>query len=447
MLPDAEPETRLSDIDKARVGAVSEVFQTGGVPAVISLAKQVTLRRFVAAAISKVVENGNVFDSLVDAALGQGPKLDEFAIMLSSEAEARFQQGWKSRIMTRFRQERCTSVDIATLLLAWRDEPATWEFAASFGPDVERSYWQRKPVWPLQGTKEAIETAARKYLSVGRAVATLGAIGGVADGVSADIIFEALDKAVEEVNASPTQASNIVFYELEVIFEALQKRSEVPKIEIARREYAYLPLLEHGRRSLTLLRMMADDPAFFVSVLCDAFRPATGDAPEPNEITRARARKAYSLLTKFDLVPGHQGVEIDPVVLNKWVADVRELAAKEDRARIADEYIGHTLAQAPTDADGGWPHRAVREIIEKLRSENVEQGIEIERSNMRGVVTKAMYEGGKQERALADQARSWAKAAEKWPHTYAMLLEIAQSWDAHAEREDQRAKQDEMRYE
>jgi len=192
--------------------------------------------------------------------------------------------------------------------------------------------------------------------------------------------------------------------------------------------------------------MMADDPGFFVSVLCDVFNPAKG-APEPNESRRRRARTSYSLLTEFVVMPGQQGGEVDPAILNKWVRDVRELAAKEDRTVIADQYIGHTLAHAPADADGGWPHRTIREIIEELRSTELERGINIGRFNMRGAFNKAIYEGGKQERGLAEQARSWAKIAEKWPRTHAMLLEIAKDWDAHAEREDQRAKQDEMRYE
>ena len=84
--------------------------------------------------------------------------------------------------------------------------------------------------------------------------------------------------------------------------------------------------------------------------------------------------------------------------------------------------------------------------MEKLHSDYVEEGIEIERRNMRGVVTKAMFEGGGQERALADQARSWAKAAENWPRTHDMLIRLAEAWQAWAGHEDERAKQDEMKY-
>jgi hypothetical protein len=66
---------------------------------------------------------------------------------------------------------------------------------------------------------------------------------------------------------------------------------------------------------------------------------------------------------------------------------------------------------------------------------------------MRGVYRKALFEGGVQERALAEETRSWAKAAGAWPRTAAMLHDIARSWDAEAAREDERARQDQMRYE
>lgn len=71
----------------------------------------------------------------------------------------------------------------------------------------------------------------------------------------------------------------------------------------------------------------------------------------------------------------------------------------------------------------------------------------IERHNMRGAFSKAMYEGGGQERAFAAQAADWAKAAIKWPRARLMLLQISRSWNEDAKREDEKARQDEMKFE
>ena len=449
MLPESGSENRVRNTDKVRADALREVSQSGGISAckVISLANQVAYPGLVAASAALVIGDVNQVDLMIDASIGHGRKLDEFAVTISAEAKRRFGQEWVSRISSRLQEKRCGPDDVASLVLLWPDEPGTWEFVASISPDAENSYWKRKQAWPIEGTTQALETAARKYLNVGRAMAGLGAVYGAADHISHNVLFELLDKTVEEANAAPTQPLNTLAYELGVIFDALDRREEVPRIEIARREYAYLPLLEHSDRRLTLHRMMADDPEFFVSVLCDVFKPATGEPPEPDAIGRKRAAAAYSLLAKFTLVPGGEGGSINSDVLNKWVAQVRALAASQDRSQITDQYIGHTLAHAPVDPDGAWPHRAVRDVIEALNSEDAERGINVERLNMRGAFRKAMYEGGDQERALAEETRVWAKAAVGWPRTQAMLLDLSRMWDTSAQREDQRAEQDKMRFE
>ena len=62
---------------------------------------------------------------------------------------------------------------------------------------------------------------------------------------------------------------------------------------------------------------------------------------------------------------------------------------------------------------------------------------------MRGVVTRALYEGGAQERVLAKQYHEWAIISQgQWPRMSRVLGEIAEEWEEHARREDLRAEQD-----
>jgi hypothetical protein len=162
----------------------------------------------------------------------------------------------------------------------------------------------------------------------------------------------------------------------------------------------------------------------------------------------ARAQFGYQLLSSFHRVPGRDGSDVSFPKLAAWTKEVRRLAAEADRAQIADQYIGHVLAHGPDDSsDKAWPHRAVRDLIELIASDDLEIGIRTERFNMRGAWTKAPYEGGGQERALADQARAWAKASVVHPRTSAMLSTIAAMWESSAEAADVRARQDQMRYE
>jgi hypothetical protein len=52
-------------------------------------------------------------------------------------------------------------------------------------------------------------------------------------------------------------------------------------------------------------------------------------------------------------------------------------------------------------SDEAWPHEAVRDAIEWLASDPMEEDLHIEIMNSRGVYTKGPLKGGDQERKLA----------------------------------------------
>src|SRR5262249_36176390 len=160
------------------------------------------------------------------------------------------------------------------------------------GTEVERRFWERKPVWPVHDDRTSMEIAARKYLTVGRALSALEILYRGAQKATSEILFEALDQALREINSASANVSTMLLYELETIWGALGEREEVPMIEVAKREYAYLPLLTQGDRGLILHRLMSTDPDFFVSVLCDAFKPANGPTSEPDDERKRRSRAA-----------------------------------------------------------------------------------------------------------------------------------------------------------
>ena len=87
-----------------------------------------------------------------------------------------------------------------------------------------------------------------------------------------------------------------------------------------------------------------------------------------------------------------------------------------------------------------WPAEPVQDVIELVQSEELERGIAIGVANARGVVTKSLREGGKQEWALHARYEQLADGAnDSWPRTAAMLRNIAQSYRWEAEEEDKRA--------
>jgi hypothetical protein len=230
------------------------------------------------------------------------------------------------------------------------------------------------------------------------------------------------------------------FY-VEKALEALDRREDVPELDIARREYQFLPLLEYGNRKLRIHDLMAKDPAFFHSILRNVFRGTGEEKVDADTQTQANARLSYSLLSHFSHLPGQGPEGIDGATLTAWIDEVRRLGVETDRAEITDSYVGRVLAHAPPDAAGVWPPQAVGAEIERLASDRIERAIQMERFNMRGAHFRGVYDGGDPERALAKPYYEAAAVIAAWPRTAALLRAIGKMWDQEGKREDIEAAQ------
>lgn len=444
-IPGVDRTTRLDAVEAVRRNAIQELVRADGIPAVLSLARKVKYPTFVANAAEVLVNNAADTEALIDAAFkAEAPP--DFATILSADSERRFPEAWTRRVEAAYREGRWKAHQVITLLLRWTEGHKTWDFVSNLGPEVEKGYWHQKPVWFLPNTPEELRTAAQKLLDAGRALDTISAFHYKAEMLQTDILFAILDQGVEELNRNPSHVRGNLAFEIEEIFNELRRRSDAAPLGIAQREYTYLPILGYGEKALTIHKLMAQHPGTFVSILVDVFKSESEDAAEPTPERIARARSGYRLLSDFHFVPGCENDSIDPVALSNWVDEVRRLAAAQNRPTMADEFIGHMLAHSPSDPDGLWPHRAVRDLIERVASEKIELGIDVERFNMRGVTTRGPFEGGGQERALATQAKEWSRVAAPWPRTSALLNRIAQGWERQAQYEDQEARKDAMRF-
>jgi hypothetical protein len=446
-LPDVKDiQQEIQQIPIRRKEAVQQLYAAKGIVGVLELAKLAKLPTFVGYALAEAVDHTAPLVDALGQSLANGAQPGEFEVALSSAADFRFTNEWRSAIETQLRRGEWSPMQVAQLMLAWRDQFSTWDFVESLGGEVEANYWSRKPSRPIRGDDRAFEYVVNKYLQYGRALAALDAVWHPAASVPSEILIRLLDAAIPEIAAKPDVVNSNVVYDLEQVFAELRHRSDVPRIDIATREYAYLPLLTYREGELTIHSLLAEDPDLYVGLLCDVFKPASGEEGEITKERQAKATAGYRLLSEFRKVPGAKNSEIDPDALKGWVTKVRELASEKDRAAIADEYIGHLFAHAPPDdKDGSWPHRVIRDLIEEVASEKLEHGIALERFNMRGVTTRGPYDGGDQERAIAAEIRKWSEASTAWPRTCQLLKGIAADWERHAEWHDIRARQDQIR--
>jgi hypothetical protein len=442
-----------AELKQLRMQALGDVFEAGGDGELFRLIDLVGRPETVAVALLDITTDPEQISRWIKASLSHGtsPAID-CARVLSAGGRNNSGDEWKQRFIVDAANEGWSTELVATLLLNWPDTEDTWEYVAGLQPEVRDLYWARKYPFGLEKPTPASVDAIQNYLLASRPAAALQASHRIIAAVPSSMLLTMLRQLLEADN--PQELGQMTGYYIEHVFEELDKREDVEVSDLAQMEYAYFPIMERRPRKLVIHKLMAQDPAFYMSLITSVFGPATkqGDAPEgdvteSSEQQRAKWRNDYRVLSDFHTIPGQEGDAIDYDRLMAWVQEVRRLGAEEDRVAITDLYIGHMLAHAPEDKgkDEAWPHVAVRKLLDSLTIDDIERGIMTERYNMRGAYSKSLYEGGKQEREIARQYKEWSHATSAFPATAMMLDRIAESYQRDAAREDERAELDKLR--
>lgn len=340
--------------------------------------------------------------------------------------------------------------NISWLLCALPSEPKLWEVVSGLGNAVEESYWRQLPPLWIKAERSILLRLMIRLARHGRPVAALESGFNRLKEIPSCMLLALLDRSVREINDMDAEhVSSTLGYRIEKIFDELDRRA-LPDADIAPLEYALLPLIERSKRSLRLHRLMAANADFYHEFVRKVYREETpskdNDDVETTDAERATWRQSYKLLKGFSFVPGLDDGEPSSTKLIKWIDRIRQLGVEHDRKVVTNLSVGNVLAHSPhDDLDDGWPHRFVRDQIERLCNTDVERGLQTERFNMRGVTVRGIRDGGALERKLATDYRQWAKISENWHRTASLLSRIAENWERDAERQDSEARQRDLR--
>ena len=238
-------------------------------------------------------------------------------------------------------------------------------------------------------------------------------------------------------------------HDYERMFELLDATEDRDDHRLMQLEWQFLRALEHSKRGpRALLGVLQNDPTFFALVISWVYRSdkeRDGDKESPpGEARRKQAEQAHHLLACWKGIPGSDGEEIDKEKLNSWIDGARSQLAASGHREVGDRRIGEVLIRSPESADGVWPSIAVRDVIERIRSRDVERGICLGLVNSRGFVLRGT--GGTQERELAERYRTMAEnCATSWPRTSSVLARIADHYASEAKHWDDDAERDDLR--
>jgi hypothetical protein len=307
-------------------------------------------------------------------------------------------------------------------------------------PDVQAAFWQRVNTMFVDPAARPLVARIlmehrRPWGAIDLLVTMLHALGGAVE-PDVGLVETALVSAATGPSDDSPRASSLS-WEIGELLDYLERSGSDTQIR-ARLEFLYAYLLQHTRPARTLNEALATDPALFAEVLSYIYLPEGEDPSQVPPEQSARAMVGFTVLREWHTPPGvRPDGTVDADAMRAWVTEARRLLASSGRAAPGDLAIGRVLAYGPPDGDGLWPTEAVRDLVEELRSPEIEAGLHEGKFQSRGMAFRSLDHGGAQERALAAQHREWADhVSDRWPRTGALLRQIADHYEEWARRED-----------
>ena len=419
--------------------AVDAVMSSGGFKALFEFAAAVDNPRQVGRALARC--RPGLDEQILEAMDSAHEAVTQVALGYFGHRFASL--GWQG-LEQLLREHELSPQVAADVLRAPPPVARAWTRVEAHGAEVAAEYWSRVSYYDLgipDGLDQLLEVY-RRLLAVDRHelarwLLTLRAKEYASHPEFAEEAAALLEHWLEHPGGEIKQNA-MTRWRLASLFKVLDNhRDHLGTARVAVLEWQYLPLLHHDPEfsSPNLYREMLRDLDLFVHFVEISFMPASSAPDERPTLTTAQQQTALSAMQVLRDWPASQFAprvdnkdKLDAVSLNEWVDRTREKLAAVDRADIGDQMIGTALASSPADSNGEWPGEAVRNLLERLQSDNVERGLNIAVHNQRGVTTRSPTDGGEQERQLADSYREQSRRYQQWPRTAALFSQLAKSY-------------------
>lgn len=437
-------EEKEAEKAKAQRSAVHEIWDTHGEVGVLELARKAHFPWTVGKSLSDEL-GSEVFGQIIPEHLVSSEEpIKTFGAAFARNRILANGRAWAQGQPT----SDWTCEQIVSWALQMECDAQTWDWLSGRGTDARSCYWSKVGVWGLGDLDfPLMARAVQELQEQGRSWSVLELLMQAKrkkDPITPDMVCAALESVIEAPQEG--QPGSLDTHLIHDAFDYLHG-SIAPEHEdrVANLEFQFLPLLDRFTRlPLVLQRKLAREPEFFIQCLTILYPEHTGsdevpatDTPESPE----RFQRIWQLLHDWQSIPGmHHNGTISGQSLESWVRTVRQLAKDVDRLGVCDTIIGEVLSHSRPDTDGSPPLVPIRDVIEECESTELENGFAIGHHNLRGMTSRALYEGGVQERDLAVKYRQYATTCTRWPRTATILRRIADDYELQADREDERAR-------
>ena len=338
----------------------------------------------------------------------------------------------------------------AAFLRLARDERLTWSLAEECGDEVDSAYWRSVTPGLWRTDPADREHAATKLLEAARPISALNALMDHLEDCNPAMLLRALHSAMTHGEAEAKFPDS---WHLERLIERLEAWDGMDQERLLQIEFQLVPAfhLDESSALKALTKAITSRPELFTELVCMISRPEKGERQSesaPSDGERIAAENAWRLLYDCRRQPGTlDNGEIDSDASVRFVDKALELCRASERSTMGEQTIGQILAHAPAGADGIWPGIPARGILDRPELEQMRRGFEIGTHNKRGITSRAMDEGGDQERELAHRYRKCANGlATTHPHLAESLERIARYYEHEAKRHDDDATLSRERY-
>lgn len=426
-------EVRRQQLENRRQQAITEIFDFGGISAVLQFVKTVESPSNVGFSLGMIgVESA---DSVIlpDLLTVNDKTLSQFAASFVWGRHCR--DGWKwVDTISKF---EWTPAQIGHFFSWLPFTEETWIRAEALLIDHEVEYWSRVNTDLYQRDFGDFRIAIEKLIDYGRpnsAIDFLSVMLYDQQLLEKTNIIKALISAVSSSESYTADTHNIV-----ELIKVLQDDPDTNEEELFQIEWAYLPLLNkyNNAQPRVMENRLASNSDFFCEVIRLIYRSDKEKSldQEPSDNQKALAENAYRLLEAWKTVPG-----TDPdgkfLIENfrTWLEQTKETCAKTGHLVVAFLHVGDVLIYSPQDPNGLWIDQNVAEALNEKDADNIRQGFRISELNTRGA--HWVDPTGEAERELANKYRKRAEEIEDYGfHRFAVVLRsIAESYDQEAVR-------------
>lgn len=449
---DKRYELQQRRVDNARKDAATLFLKELGLKQTLELRKQVKEFWLLGDTLARIITNGE--DILtVCKCLYDEKNLIGFVHSFIYRKSIIENFEWIKSLFKELQEKKFSNKALSNVLIPLNQNQQLWNFVASLDEEIQNEYWHNINPHFYHITNEEKTIGIEMLLKYKRFFSAINITSHFAEVIPSELLSEMLKKAGTE---EATETPHFSGYEIEQIFEELDKRTDIDKSTLIHLEWLYLPILDsYGtrRNPKTLEDELANNPEFFIEVLKWIYIPKDKTLLEEkrkgisDKAIQNRAKQAYHLLHSWKKIPGMKDDNsIDETELYKWITKARALAETASRLNAADSEIGRILAQYPENIPL-WPQEKIFHVIEEINADSLKDGYYTALFNKRGFSSRGVFEGGSIEREKAAYFEKLENDYKnKYPNVANIFRNMKQSYLAYAKRMDESAERDKLDY-